>query len=190
MSVEQFTSEPLPSGRYATSEFEPALSFTVPKGDRWRLSWPDSSDVFEISPAKSLVGAYSSLTFVRVQEVFAPDSQDLIPLSPTDRTTSAPKDMVTWLRNHPLLDTSKPVPVTVGGQEGVRLDTSVSPAPEEYAPTCKDPCLFTPEVFRSRERVGALCGGQEPADRVGGRWGETLVIDITGAPAEECEGFL
>ena len=190
MSVEQFTSEPLPSGRYATSEFEPALSFTVPEGDRWRLSWPETSDVFEISPAKSLDGPYSSVTFARVQEVFVSDNQDLITLSPTDRTTSAPKDMVSWLSNHPLLETSKPVPVTVGGKEGVRLDASVSPGLKEYAPTCTDPCVFLLK-FSDDENGLALDAGYKHRlmvlEAVGG---ETVVIDITGAPAEKFERFL
>ena len=66
-------------------------------------------------------------------------------MGPEDRTSPAPDDMVAWLRNHPLLETSEPVPVTVGGQEGVLLDVSVAPGLEDYpTESCgpDDPCVF------------------------------------------------
>ena len=98
-------------------------------------------------PAESLNSVYPALTVLSTQgsEVFAttPTSQAFITLGPEDRTSRAPDDMVTWLRNHPLLDTSEPVPVTVGGQEGVLLDASVSPALKDYSPECGPvPCAF------------------------------------------------
>jgi hypothetical protein len=145
MNPTQLTSETLPPGRYATGEFDPTLSFTIAEGDGWRLSVPDSPDILEITPSESLDEVYPALTFLSAQgqEVFLPDSQDLIKLSPEDRTTSAPDDMVTWLRNHPLLDTSKPEPVIVGGQEGVLLDASVSPRLKDYSAVCGSvPCAF------------------------------------------------
>jgi hypothetical protein len=109
------------------------------------MSVPDAPEILEITPAESLDEVYPALTFLSVQgqEVFASDSQDLIKLGPEDRTTSAPDDMVSWIRNHPLLNTSEPVPVTVGGQEGVLLDASVSPALDDYSEECGPvPCTF------------------------------------------------
>lgn len=145
MNPSQLTSEALAPGRYTTGEFDPTLSFTLARGDGWRLSVPDAPDILEITPAESLQEVYPALTFLSAQgqEVFAPDSQDLIELGPEDRTTPSPDDMVTWLRNHPLLDASDPVPVTIGGQEGVLLDASVSPALKDYSSQCGPaPCVF------------------------------------------------
>jgi hypothetical protein len=143
----ELTSEALPPGRYATEEFDPTLSFTVAEGDGWRMAVPDAPEILEITPAESLNSVYPALTVLSTQgsEVFAPTptSQAFITLGPEDRTSPAPDDMVTWLRNHPLLDTSEPGPVTVGGQEGVLLDASVSPTLKDYSPRCGSvPCAF------------------------------------------------
>ena len=106
---------------------------------------PETSDVFKISLVKTRHGPKSICLLLpaAVQEVFVSDNQDLITLSPTDRTTSAPKDMVSWLSNHPLLETSKPVPVTVGGQRGGTTGRFGFPGLKEYAPTCTDPSVFS-----------------------------------------------
>jgi hypothetical protein len=147
MDPSQPTSEALPPGTYETQEFDPTLSFTAAEGTRWRLAVPDAPDILELTRAESLEEVYPAITFLSAQgqEVYAPDGQERITLGPEDRTSSAPDDMVAWLRNHPLLETSEPVPVTVGGQEGVLLDISVSPGLEDYpTESCgpDDPCVF------------------------------------------------
>jgi hypothetical protein len=100
--------------------------------------------------------------------------------------------MVAWLRNHPLLDTSKPVPLTVGGKEGVRLDVSVSAELKDYSTACgPDPCVFLlgiadksvlnglPLYASDKNRLIVL----EDVE------GETVVIAVA-APADEFRRFL
>jgi hypothetical protein len=143
MNPEGSTNVPLPPGRYVTEVFEPALSFAIDKGVGWWLLFPEAFDNFELTTAKPSRHYYSELGFFRVHEVYTPNGQAFILPGSNDRTASAPDDMVTWLRNHPLLDTSKPVPLTVGGKEAVRLDVSVSTALEAYSPACgSDPCVY------------------------------------------------
>jgi hypothetical protein len=181
---------PLPPGRYVTEEFEPALSFSIHEGEGWRLSFPDTSESLELTTATSTAEAYAGLGFLRAERVFAPNSQDLITLTSDDRTTPAPEDMVTWLRSHPSLDISKPVPVTVGGEEGVRLDASVSPALADYSAECgPDPCVF---LLQDADQSGwPLYAGDKHRlivlEDVGG---ETVVITIIGTSAEKFGRFL
>ncbi len=190
MQPDQPTSEPLPPGRYATKEFDPALSFSLQEGDGWRLSFPDTSESFELTTASSIAEAYSGLGFHRAERVFAPNSQDLITLTSDDRTTPAPKDMVTWLRNHQSLDTSRPVPVTVGSEEGVRLDASVSPALADHSAECgPDPCVFFLQ-FADQSGWPLYAGDKNRLIVLENVGGETVIITIIGAPAEKFDGFL
>lgn len=48
----------------------------------------------------------------------------------------APEDIVGWFRRHPYLRASEPEAVTVGGDDGVRLDVTVENLPEGYAGPC------------------------------------------------------
>jgi hypothetical protein len=177
-------SQPLSPGRYATQAFDPALSFNIDQEPQWRVSYPEADDVFEITTEKPpLPEEYSALTFVRPQRVYSPDGQDQITLGSDMRMTDAPDDMVTWLRNHPDLDTSKPVPVTVGGKAGVRLDVMVSPVPKDYSLDCfTGPCVY---VFGYDDDNGlALWADQENRlivlEAVDG---ETVIIAVNG-PAQ------
>jgi len=137
-------SRPPTGTRYATQEFDPAFSFNIDQEPQWRVSYPEADDVFEITTEKPpLPDEFSALTFVRPQRVYSPDGQDQITLGSDMRMTDAPDDMVTSLRNHPDLDASRPVPVTVGGKAGVRLDVMVSPVPKDYSRDCfKGACVY------------------------------------------------
>jgi serine/threonine protein kinase len=181
---------PLPPGRYATEQFDPGLSFSIEEGDGWRVSYPDTSDNFELTTAASTAEAYSRLGFSRAEQVFAPNSQDLLTLTSDDRTTPAPEDMVTWLRNHPSLNTSKAVPVTVGGEEGVRLDASVSPTLEDYSLNCgPEPCVFLLK-FSDENGLPLYAGDKNRLIVLEDVGGKTVVITVIGGPAEKFGGFL
>jgi serine/threonine protein kinase/class 3 adenylate cyclase len=184
-------SQPLAPGRYATQEFDPALSFTIDQNPQWRVSYPEADDVFEITTEKPpLPEEYSGLTFVRPQRIYSPDGQDQITLGSDTRMTDAPEDMVSWLRNHPDLDTSNPVPVTVGGKAGVRLDVMVSPVPkDDYSLDCftGGPCIYV--LGYDDDNGLALWADQknrlivlEAVD------GETVIIAV-GGPAQEFAEF-
>jgi serine/threonine-protein kinase len=187
-----FFSQPLTPGRYASQEFDPALSFSIDQKPQWRVSNPEADDVFELTTQKPPLppDGFSALTFVRPTRVYAPDGQDQITLGSERRMTDAPADMVTWLQNHPYMDTSKPVSVKVGGKSGVRLDVTVSPAPPDYSADCfNDPCVYV--VGYNDDNGLALWADQkntlivlEDVD------GQTVVIAVSGAPASEFEEFL
>jgi hypothetical protein len=49
-----------------------------------------------------------------------------------DKLVPAPKVWVSWFQAHPHLETSEPRPASVGGVQGRRFDTIVSPLPEDY----------------------------------------------------------
>jgi hypothetical protein len=155
------------------------------------MSVPDAPESLEITPAESLEEVYPALTFLSTQggEVYLPNSQHRIKLGPEDRTTPAPDDMLTWLRNHPLLDVSKPEPVTVGGQEGVLLDASVSPTLEDYSPVCgPDPCAF---LLTTSEDTGfALWAGQTNRLIILENVESETVILALSAPTEGFDGFV
>jgi hypothetical protein len=177
--------EPLLPGKYATSEFEPALSFSVSEDPEWRVSFPEASDVFALTPAQPSNGPYPTLGFFHVTLVFSPEGQEVIRLGPNDPRIAKPDRMVAWLRNHPSLSTSDPVPVTVGGMQGVRLDVAVFPVPEDYSPLCKDtasPLLYAiaggpkaPCVFV----LGFADGGGLPL-YTGGKYRLYVFEDIQG----------
>jgi hypothetical protein len=82
------------------------------------------------------------LSFANVKEVFKPGTLEAV---------DAPKDLVGWLQHHPLLQTSKPQPVTVGGVKGVQLDVLVD-LPKDYSvdPECSD-CLDIAPLSNDQE---------------------------------------
>jgi serine/threonine protein kinase len=193
MSKEQFISEPLDSGRYATDGFEPELSFTIEEDDGWRLSFPETSDYFEITTSKSVREFYPALGFIRLSSVFAPNGQDHIELGSDARITSAPDDVVTWLRNHPNLDVSKPTPVTVGGVSGTSFDVEISPVPEdnETSAGCGPiPCVFLFAFTGQRDGTGLAVWADDTNRLVvlEDVEGETVIIAISVPP--NFKGFL
>jgi hypothetical protein len=120
---EQFGS--LSPGRYVTEEFQPSLSFEVGKG--WEVSGLRQKPFFEI--VREYQGGDSSVALAFNN----PPSKVSDPRNP-NKLVPAPEDWVSWFQEHPYLDTSEPVPASVGGVEGRRFDTKVkvSSLPEDY----------------------------------------------------------
>src|SRR5829696_234813 len=133
---EQAKARPLPQdpqaalspGEYHSVEFKPPLSFKVGKG--WENAAEQLSEFINLGYEEGTGVNY--LSFANVKEVFKPGTLEAV---------DAPKDLVGWLQHHPLLQTSKPQPVTVGGVKGVQLDLLVD-LPKDYSvdPECSD-CL-------------------------------------------------
>jgi hypothetical protein len=112
----------LDTGRYTTDEFEPSFSLSLDEG--WAVGIGDMTDVFSIG----LEGQPGQLDFSRPEAVFDPeDPKEGGILLPTPNSTD---EWVAWYREHPFLDAEEPVPVTVGGVSGVRIDSVVSSVPE------------------------------------------------------------
>ena len=172
----------LPPGRYATNEFEPSVSFGVGKG--WAINNPEKTDHFSIYSrdfAKSDKESGAVLTFVNVRAVF--DAR-----SPTeDNIRSKPKVLLTWFRQHPMLNISKPAPTTIGGVSAMRFDASVSSLPKERLDECPK-CL---PVFglQYEEPVSILKEYKQRITLVDGPSGESVAI-IFYAPPDQFDSYL
>jgi hypothetical protein len=111
-------------GRYHSVKFEPPLSFKVSKG------WINSGVELPAFIQLGYEGFNQRLTFANVKEVYKPGTTNVV---------DAPKDLVGWLQHHPLLKTSKPQPVTVGGVKGEQFDVLVEDLPKNYSGlSCSD----------------------------------------------------
>jgi uncharacterized protein YjbI with pentapeptide repeats len=126
------------SGRYAPREFEPPLSLSL--SDGWQIAvtetpGPLSGPLFIEGPEGG------ALKFNRPLHVF-----DLT--NPSElKKRRAPENTDEWVsrfQRHPNLDTSKPVPVSVGGASGMRIDVT----------DCGQPCLPLYTIRGGRERLG------------------------------------
>jgi hypothetical protein len=165
----------LTPGRYATGEFEPPVSFRVGKG--WAMNNPEKKDHFSIYSrafASSDKESGAVLTFVDVRTIF--DAKE-----PTeDNIHPAPKDLLAWFRRHPRLDTSKPVPTTVGGLPAERFDASVSSLPKETHDECPE-CL---PVFGLRfgEPISVVKGFRQRIFLMEAPTGETVAIVFYAPP--------
>jgi uncharacterized protein YjbI with pentapeptide repeats len=102
--------------RYVTTEFEPALSFSL--SDEWKLNLPEMPDLISFAGPERERGG---LNFINPLYVFDPSN----PSEPKE--VPAPEnagEWVSWFRKHPNLDTSNPVQMSVGGKSAVRIDAT------------------------------------------------------------------
>jgi hypothetical protein len=96
-----------------TRLFVPAVSLLPGTGWRAVLDAPGSLTLDDGDPP--------GLRFVRVSAVFDPLTQ---------KVTKLPKDLDAWILHHPLLRSQPPVPVSIGGIEGIQIDAEVVKAPK------------------------------------------------------------
>ena len=183
-------SAPLPSGRYATRDFDLGLSFRVDGGGRWRMAGHEQSDILELTTAQSseaFARQHTSLGFTLPNGVFGPNSQSGVS---NERITPMPDDLVAWLRNHPNLKTSKPESVTVGGVSGTRLDVSVTSTPKDYSPAClTGPCVVLLSYAVSGGDLRLFKGDKARMIVLKDVEGKTVVV-IASTRAEEFERFM
>ena len=118
---EQFGS--LAPGRYVTDQFQPALSFEVGKG--WEVQELRQKPFFQIEREYRGGDSFVALAFNN------PPSEVSAPTNP-NKLVPAPEDWASWFQEHPYLETSEPMPESVGGVEGRQFDTKVSSLPEDY----------------------------------------------------------
>ncbi len=132
-------------------------------------------------------GGSSNLIFANPEKVFDPTNRS------EQKEVPAPKsadEWISWFQNHPNLEASEPVPVSVGGVPGVRIDITATSIPENYAEYCGgQPCVplfptgathmvsFAPHVgFKNRIVVVDVKG-------------KPVVVDVS-APADKFDEFL
>ncbi len=113
-------------GEYHSVDFKPSLSFRVGKG--WLNTEPQLPDFIEVGQP----GEGGGIRFANVKEVYKPG---------TLKVVEAPKDLVGWFQDHPLLQTSKPEPVTVGGVKGEQFEVVVEDLPKDFHGECGLECV-------------------------------------------------
>jgi uncharacterized protein YjbI with pentapeptide repeats len=167
------------AGQYVTHRaFEPTLSFNV--SEDWRIPGVGSVTanqlIFEGPGGGQLV-------FINTLYVFDPDN-------PSERkTVPGPEnadEWVSWFQRHPGLETEDPVPVSLGGASGVRIDVKPSTALENYP---QDLCGEEQPPCVPLFLTNASAEGWKDRYVIVDVNGVTLLIDVA-APADEFEVFL
>ena len=108
----------LSPGTYATTAFEPPLTFTL--GPGWNGLFPDDSDEMALE-----FGADGGLYITRVANVVDPTTRSTTPVS---------DDLIGWLAAHPALDPiAGPAATTVAGHAARSLEARAVAAAEVFA---------------------------------------------------------
>jgi len=149
------------AGRY-TTEFEPALSFRVSEG--WKPIYPESPDALRILGPEA-----GEIDFSDPSHVFDPSTlSSPKEVSPPENTD----EWVSWFRRYPNVNASEPVPVSVGGASGLRID--VTSTAETYVRDLCGPSPCIPLFPYGGTEVGnlALFGPSEK--------NRFLIVDVKG----------
>jgi len=120
----------MPDGSVSSVEFEPALSVSL--SEEWEIN--------EVSNQIYLYGKGGYLIFSKPRHVFDPSNPS------EQKEVPAPENVdewVSWFQSHPNLETSKPVPESVGGASGMRIAVALTSTPENYP---QEVCQGTPCV--------------------------------------------
>ena len=175
-------------GRYAARDFDPALSFSVAHPQRW-LASETGWDLF----IESLEVEGGQLIFISPSYVYDPSNPSELKEVPAPKNTD---EWVSWFQSHPNVDTSEPVPMSVGGASGMRIDVTVTSTPENYPQKfCgEQPCVpLYPSTETGIESPGieAILSNEEFKDRfvIVDFGGETVIIDVV-APTDRFDEFL
>ncbi len=114
---------------YTTTSFRPTLRITLQPGE-WMAGTGDRPDHLtverEVDRGDAFVG------FHHFTKVFDPRKGGVKP----GDMVAGPRDVVRWLRTHPHLRTTAPVPVTRLGLRGVRIDMGVRSSPPRVPRDC------------------------------------------------------
>lgn len=160
----------LPAGEFAADEFKPTLSLRL--SDGWGFGNEKTDELFLGHPGPQSQIIFSS----HIDHVFDPSN-------PSEQTEiSAPESVdewASWFREHPNLDTSKPVSVRVGGATGMRIDATLSSELEDHSGEfCgKQPCVPLYPTIMSSE-------GYKDRFIILDVKGEVVIIDVSAASAE------
>jgi len=109
---------------FVTTEFEPALSYNISE------SWVATTETTgELTLSLLLGPEHGDLIFTSPSHVFDPSSPSEPTKVPAPENT---KEWISWFQRHPNLETSEPVPVSVGGASGMQIDVTASSTSEDY----------------------------------------------------------
>jgi hypothetical protein len=165
-----------PAFQYVTVEFEPAFSFEV--GQDWEFVAPETTHRVDVGTGPK----GSALIFTNPSHVYDPSNPSEPKELPAPQNA---KEWLSWFQRHPNLDTSKPVPVSVGGTSGMLIDVTASSTPENYPrKICgNQPCV-------PLYRIGGLYIRSTPPGAGKDRYviveigGEAVVINVFAPPGK------
>jgi hypothetical protein len=169
------------SDRYATNEFEPALSFSLSE-EEWEITEkkPDFLSMLyvllEEDPHHLKV---NSIIFTNPLHVFDPSNLSEPKKLPGPENA---EEWVSWFQRHPHLDTSKPVSAIVGDASGKRLDVAVTSTPQNYPKDVCDrdlPCVPLYPLSDDNRIIGYE--GEKVRFIIVEVGNETVVIDVDSA---------
>jgi hypothetical protein len=150
-----------PGERYLTDEFQPTFSFEAVGEKGWTPDF-EAAHVLALGEGEEGVGLADKvgfadtagfITFLNVKDFVVFD-----PSEPPGEADSrpAPKELTTWLQQHPHLQTEAPEPLRIGGAEGVYFDAVATDLPEGYgnsvcllgAPEGEELCISPTDKIR------------------------------------------
>jgi hypothetical protein len=119
---------------YVTVDFEPAFSFEVRQD--WEFVAPETTHRVDVGTGPK----GGELIFTNPSHVCDPSNPSEPKELPAPQNA---KEWLSWFQRHQNLDTSKPVPVSLGGTSAMRIDVTASSTPENYPRKfCgKQPCV-------------------------------------------------
>lgn len=173
------TEGPIEPGAYRSDEFEPSFSYDLDEG--WSVYGDaEKLDIMSMGLSDTLESERPSLLgFYRPAAVVDPEDPSGGTLLPAPNTVD---EWVDWFREHPHLDVEEPVPVTVAGISGMRIDQTVSSVPEGLPAL---PMWTHEDGFEIRDEKGAR--GRLMVLEVEG---EPLLIDISAADNDSFDQLL
>jgi uncharacterized protein YjbI with pentapeptide repeats len=165
-------------GQYAAREFDPALSFTV--SDGWRLPYPETTEQLSVGGPDG-----GALIFTNPRHVYDPNNPSEPKEVPAPETVD---EWASWFQSHPNLDTSKPLPLSVGGAPGKRIDVTANSTSENYPRDyCgEEPCV---PLYPTSESMIVSYDGYKERFVILDVGGETVLIDVA-PPADKFDEFL
>jgi uncharacterized protein YjbI with pentapeptide repeats len=174
----------MPDGSVSSVEFEPALSFSL--SEEWEIDEAPNR-IYILGPPIGKGGALIFTNPLHVFDLSNPSEKKEVP---------APENVdewVSWFQSHPNLETSKPVPKSVGGASGMRIAVALTSTPENYP---QEACQGTPCVplyplshgFPS-ENMTIDPEGYKYWFIIVDVGGETVLIDVA-APTDKFDEFL
>src|SRR5215211_3711499 len=128
----------LSPGRYSINVLKVALSFEV--GEGWRTHVARWSETLELGHR------YWNLAFLKIRDIYDPSKPSTEPPLPM------PEDPITWLQEleQPYLVLGEPLPETIGGVSGKRIDIEVADVPKDQPWEFPRPGVLFCRVNRDR----------------------------------------
>jgi uncharacterized protein YjbI with pentapeptide repeats len=167
----------MPDGTVVFSaEFEPPLSFSL--SEEW---YEEESQIFAAEESPDFIfrdgPEGGALLFTNPLHVFDPSDPSKPKELPAPENA---EEWVSWFQSHPNLDTSKPVPASVGDASGKRIDVTVTSRLENFVPLypLSDGSIIAVYYEGSKDRFVIVDVG-----------GKTVLIDVF-APPDKFDEFL